>query len=158
MNPKNHSSDNIPALRFPEFKGEWERKKLGEIILKLESGVSVNSIDNPIRNIDEFGILKTSCIFNGKFYPIRNKKIIAVDIERAKLNPVKDSIIISRMNTPQLVGESGYVKEDYPNLFIPDRLWMTTTDKRNTNSKLLSIILSSEKVMSEISSVMSFIL
>lgn len=30
-NHKNHSSDNVPALRFPEFKGEWERKKLGEI-------------------------------------------------------------------------------------------------------------------------------
>ena len=22
---------NIPTLRFPEFKGEWERKKLGEV-------------------------------------------------------------------------------------------------------------------------------
>lgn len=29
---KNHSSDNIPQLRFPEFEGEWERKKLGEVL------------------------------------------------------------------------------------------------------------------------------
>jgi type I restriction enzyme S subunit len=28
---------NSPILRFPEFKGEWEKKKLGEI-LKIGSG------------------------------------------------------------------------------------------------------------------------
>ena len=29
------------------------------------------------------------------------------------------------MNTPELVGASGYVDRDYPNLFLPDRLWQT---------------------------------
>lgn len=23
---------NIPTLRFPEFTGEWEKKKLGEVV------------------------------------------------------------------------------------------------------------------------------
>jgi len=30
-NPKNQNADNVPKLRFPEFKGEWEKKKLGEV-------------------------------------------------------------------------------------------------------------------------------
>jgi type I restriction enzyme, S subunit len=30
-NPKNQGLDNIPKLRFPEFKSEWENKKLGEV-------------------------------------------------------------------------------------------------------------------------------
>ena len=25
------NKQNIPKLRFPEFKGEWEKKKLGEV-------------------------------------------------------------------------------------------------------------------------------
>jgi type I restriction enzyme, S subunit len=29
---------NIPQLRFPEFKGEWERKKLGDICEKIQDG------------------------------------------------------------------------------------------------------------------------
>ncbi|MBU2912706.1 restriction endonuclease subunit S [Reichenbachiella agariperforans] len=29
---------NIPTLRFPEFSGEWEKKKLGEITTKVGSG------------------------------------------------------------------------------------------------------------------------
>lgn len=28
---KNQGSDKIPQVRFPEFKGEWEFKKLGDI-------------------------------------------------------------------------------------------------------------------------------
>jgi type I restriction enzyme S subunit len=144
---------NIPALRFPEFEGEWGCMELSKIILKLESGVSVNSLDEPIQNSTQFGVLKTSCISRGKFIPNQNKTIIAEDLNRAKLNPVKDSILISRMNTPLLVGESGYIDKDYPNLFIPDRLWMTIVDKKHTNSKLLSIILSSENMMGKISNI-----
>lgn len=46
---KNHSSDNIPQLRFPEFKGEWERKKLGEV---AEINPSNKSLPNTFIYID----------------------------------------------------------------------------------------------------------
>jgi type I restriction enzyme S subunit len=153
MNQKNHSADNIPQLRFPEFVGEWEKKKLGEVILKLDSGVSVNSNDEPVNEFNKFGILKTSCISKGRFNPEQNKQIIYEEIGRAKLNPVKGSIMISRMNTPQLVGESGYIEKDYPNLFVPDRLWMTHINVDKTNSKFLSIVISSNDFMTKISNI-----
>ena len=144
---------NMPVMRFPEFRDVWETTKLDSVILKLESGVSVNSIDEPVLNGDGFGVLKTSCVSSGKFIPIENKKILGEEYNRAKLNPIKDSIIISRMNTPQLVGESGYITMDYPNLFIPDRLWMIRPDKTKINSKYLSIILASVKVKALISNI-----
>ena len=28
---KNHNSPNVPNLRFPEFKGEWEKIKLKDV-------------------------------------------------------------------------------------------------------------------------------
>lgn len=34
---------NIPALRFPRFKGEWERKKLGAIALFFSGGTPLTS-------------------------------------------------------------------------------------------------------------------
>ncbi|HXK27699.1 MAG TPA: restriction endonuclease subunit S [Candidatus Binatia bacterium] len=70
-------------------------------------------------------ILKTSAISGGQFLPFECKKVAPRDLSRARLNPRADTIIISRMNTPDLVGECGYVEADYPNLFLPDRLWMT---------------------------------
>jgi type I restriction enzyme, S subunit len=109
---------------------DWEVNPLSYLIEKLEAGVSVNSIEE---DNGEYGheqsVLKTSSVFNGKFFPNECKKILPKDIGRAKLNPQKDTIIISRMNTPALVGECGYVGEDNNGLFLPDRLWITRFKK-----------------------------
>ncbi|MEX1003449.1 MAG: restriction endonuclease subunit S [Crocinitomicaceae bacterium] len=135
----------VPELRFPEFEGDFKNTSLGEIISKLESGVSVNSEDVPAQG-DEYGILKTSCVSSGNFYELENKRITDEDIDRAKLNPKEGSIIISRMNTPMLVGESGYVDKTYSNLFIPDRLWQTKISDDMGNARWLSYFLITERM------------
>ena len=111
-----------PKLVFTS--SEWKYNRLSYFIKNLVSGVSVNSENKEIIN-DEIGILKTSSVVNGKFIPSENKRILPQDIERARLNPRKNTLLISRMNTPDLVGNFGFIENDYPNLFIPDRLWMT---------------------------------
>src|SRR5690606_5690690 len=77
---------------------DWEVCRLEEIIKKLESGISVNSEDN-IATENEFGVLKTSAVSSGKFFPLENKRIIEKEVNRAKVNPERGKIIISRMNT-----------------------------------------------------------
>ncbi|GAW32071.1 restriction endonuclease subunit S [Carboxydocella sp. JDF658] len=118
---------------------DWKIVKLSEYIESLDAGVSVNSEDCPA-NPPEKGILKTSAVNDGRFFPTENKLIKPNEIHRAKLNPIKDSIIISRMNTPELVGEIGYVDKDYPHLFLPDRLWQTRY-KGNVCGKWLAYLL-----------------
>jgi len=130
---------------------EWNIVKLEEIIEKLDSGVSVNSEDRPCKE-SEFGILKTSCANNGRFYPKENKVIIAKEIERAKLNPRKGMLIISRMNTPDLVGEVGYVDKDYNHLFIPDRLWQTCFSE-DVDSKWLVSLMTTFKIRKKIKNI-----
>lgn len=107
-----------------EIPEEWEVKRLKYVISNLESGVSVNGTDFPATG-SEFGILKTSCVYDYRFNAEENKAIWESEVVRAKISPRKGSIIISRMNTPELVGASGFVAIDYPNLFLPDRLWQT---------------------------------
>lgn len=108
-----------------EIPVDWEVIELANFVSALDAGVSVNSVEER----EAFGhgkaILKTSCIAGGYFYPNEAKGIIPKDVKRAKLNPRKGSIIISRMNTPDLVGEIGYIDDDYDSLFLPDRLWQT---------------------------------
>ena len=91
----------------------------------MEAGVSVNSIESDL-DADSGGlaVLKTSAVAGGRFIPSECKTIAPRDIGRVKLNPRAESVIISRMNTIELVGECGYVPTDFPNLFVPDRLWM----------------------------------
>lgn len=99
--------------------------KLRHLIENIESGVSVNAGQDAARG-DEIGVLKTSCVSKNKFIAEENKNVNREEYSRVAC-PVKgNSLIVSRMNTPELVGACGYVDKDYPNLFLPDRLWQIT--------------------------------
>jgi len=105
---------------------DWEVQPVRNIVERLDAGVSVNSVDE---DLDTYAhsqcILKTSAVLEGRFIPHECKKIAPRDLWRVSLRPRADTILISRMNTPDLVGECGYVAADQENLFLPDRLWMT---------------------------------
>ncbi len=126
-----------------EIPEHWGIKKIKFIISHLESGVSVNSTDFPATD-KSYGILKTSCVYEYIFEPSKNKEIWQSELIRAKIKPRKGEIIISRMNTPELVGASGYVDKDYEYLYLPDRLWQTVFRIGITiDTKWLSYVLKS---------------
>ena len=85
--------------------------------------------------------------------PSEHKVIIKNDIDRARVNPRHDSIIISRMNTPELVGASAYVEEDYNDLFLPDRLWQTVRKRNDFLMKYVFYTISSPKIRDQIRSI-----
>lgn len=101
----------------------WNVVKLKTLISNLESGVSVNASESESAFGDEVGVLKTSAVYAYKFDSRENKKVFDTELKRVSCPVKAESIIISRMNAPELVGASGYVECDYPNLFLPDRLW-----------------------------------
>jgi len=141
---------NVPELRFPEFSGEWREVSLAHIIQSLDAGVSVNSLDKTATE-NEVGILKTSCVTNGQFEPSENKVVLdEKEKNRLKEPVVKDTIIISRMNTPTLVGANALVKESKPNLYLPDRLWAAKVSQ-DESVVWLSFVLASKKVRALIS-------
>lgn len=126
-----------------DFPEDWKISTLGDFISRLDAGVSVNSVNG--KDIFSHGkkILKTSCVSNGNFYSHEAKSIVSDDINRAKITPKKGCIIISRMNTPNLVGELGYVERDEPNLYLPDRLWqMNVCQEQIIDNRWLAYILS----------------
>lgn len=110
--------------RLPGFGGQWSGGVVGNVVEALEAGVSVNSTDEPPAS-EVPSVLKTSAVSAGTFIPEECKRITHADVARARLNPLAHTILVSRMNTPDLVGDVAYVPADYPWLFLPDRLWMT---------------------------------
>lgn len=99
---------------------DWETSSLSAAFQKLEAGVSVNS-DNSLSS--EYHILKTSAVHDGVVDTAETKPVIPQDYLRLKCPLVKGSIIISRMNTPTLVGECGFTKDAKAGTYLPDRLW-----------------------------------
>lgn len=134
---------------------DWEAKPLGYAVDKLQAGISVNSVgDGSVGDNDEPAILKTSSVQSGTFLPHEAKPIAPKDRTRAKLNPRRDSILISRMNTIDLVGQCGYVDRDYLALFIPDRLWMTQFHAgASVSARWLSYTLSSSEYRKQLQSI-----
>lgn len=119
--------------RLPGFTEPWTPRKVADLIDGLQAGVSVRSVSG---NTSGPAVLKTSCIDRGAFVPTESKSILPIDVSRACCNPLAGSIIISRMNTPILVGDVGYVSDTRLDLYLPDRLWLacartgTATDMR----------------------------
>lgn len=143
-----HAFKDSPLGRIPQ---EWDVVPFSHFVEKLESGVSVNADDQPC-GAGQIGVLKTSAMYGGKFFPDQNKTVIYEDLNRVRVNPRKNRILISRMNTPNLVGESGFVDEDHPNLFLPDRIWMTKfRPDKEFAAKWMSFVLTSKSVRAFIS-------
>lgn len=107
-----------------EVPDHWDVLRLKHLISSLESGCSVNAADIPAQQ-GEVAVLKTSCVYTRSFRANENKTVVPEDLHRVKCSVRKGSIIISRMNTPDLVGASALVDVDAENIYLPDRLWQT---------------------------------
>lgn len=107
---------------YGEIPSHWAPLRIKLLLDKVSSGTSVNAVDTPAVE-GRRGVLKTSCVYDGTFRPDENKAVVEDEINRVSCPVVKDRLIVSRMNTPDLVGAAGLVRSDYPNLFLPDRLW-----------------------------------
>lgn len=80
-------SRNVPKLRFPEFKGEWERKKLGEVAT-FSKGKGISKAD-----IIEDG--RTECIRYGELYTHYGETIKEI---KSKTNIELKDLVLSEAN------------------------------------------------------------
>lgn len=106
----------------------FPRLTVRRAVASIESGTSVNAMDIPSAS-DETGVLKTSCVSSGYFDPMENKVVDPIELHRVSCPVRSNRLIISRMNTPSLVGAAGHTQRDYHNLFLPDRLWQVRTSQ-----------------------------
>ena len=129
---------------------DWPMVELREVIDELESGVSVNSTSTPTDK-GELGVLKTSCVTTGIFQPKEHKTVVSNELTRVRCPVRGNTIIISRMNTESLVGANAYVDKDYPQLFLPDRLWQTVITRPDIEVRYIQTVLASDSCRSRIS-------
>lgn len=122
----------------------WVLGCVGDLLIGLESGVSVNGEDRHAQP-GEKSVLKVSAVSYGCFDSKASKVIDKNEISRAKTKPRAGQIIVSRSNTESFVGASAYVDKDYQDIFLPDKLWQTVP-KPDANMKWLSYVLASEHV------------
>ena len=126
-----------------DIPNHWSLSRLASLTSGLESGVSANSIDKVVSEEGQLAILKTSCVSRGVFEIDQHKVVLKEEHNRLKCPVQAGSIIVSRMNTPALVGASAYVDQDASYLFLPDRLWQVYIDVVGVVPKLLGYVVGS---------------
>lgn len=118
---------------------DWDVIKFGDFAKKIEAGVSVNSDESLFSNNY---VLKTSAVHNGVVNYKEVKPVVKKDEKRLKCHLKADCLVVSRMNTPELVGECAYSEKNVDNVYLPDRLWLVPNNPKNHISfKLLNYIL-----------------
>ncbi|WP_156857325.1 restriction endonuclease subunit S [Oceanobacillus sp. AG] len=131
------------SIFLDNFKGNkrYPNVKLKEVITSIKAGLSTGG-ENRKKDEGELGVLTTSAVTYGVFDPKAFKVPPKDKIKEKKLVfPTKDSILVSRMNTKELVGAACIVEEDYTELFIPDRLWKLVPNAELINPYyLISVI------------------
>ena len=118
---------------------------IGELIDRIESGVSVRSYDQPA-SLEQKGVLKVSALADGRFDPTKNKLIRDDEVQRASINPTAGCTIVSRANAILLVGESAFVEQSCPNLYLPDKLWQLYPNRKLVDPYWFSLLLASPRV------------
>ena len=134
--PKGYKKSKVGTI--PD---DWKVEKLGKYIKRLNAGVSVNT-DGSEAKEDEKAVLKLSAIGNGIFYPKKNKKVPDKEIDNIRISVQANNLLITRKNTPELVGNVCYINNDYPNLYLPDLAWQTEFyENEKVNRRYLGEIL-----------------
>jgi type I restriction enzyme S subunit len=128
----------VPKLRFKEFEGEWENKKLGEIA-SFSKGKGISKSD-----ISEDGNLE--CIRYGELYTKYNE-IIKDIISKTNLN--KDTLVLSE-NNDVIIPASGETQIDIAtaSCVLRDGIALggdLNIIKSNVNGVFLSYYLNSKK-------------
>ena len=114
---RSHSSDTA----------KWRSVRIDDVVLEMVAGTSVNGSEQSSAGA-HLAVLKISAVTEGVFKPEENKVIVEADIPFATRPPKAGRVLVSRANTPELVGASAYVSQDYDYLFLPDKLWMIEHD------------------------------
>lgn len=126
-----------------EVPEHWTVHPLKRAIAKIESGTSVNATDYPATP-GSYGVLKTSCVYTGQFDWRENKTVDNEDLHRVSCPLKIDTLVVSRMNTPDLVGATGLVTEAPNGIFLPDRLWQIYLERLQSPSFIFYFTKSSE--------------
>lgn len=136
-----NASKKTKSTPAGEIPVDWGCNTLGELIGELESGVSVLSYARPATN-GEGGVLKVSAVSNGRYIPVENKAILPSEVSRVQLRPRAGAVLVSRSNSPELVGESALIRTTPANLFLPDKLWQVRLrSKAHTSEEWLAQML-----------------
>ena len=148
--------DLLVKSRFVEMFGDpetnpmnWLIVEIGSVIKSIDSGWSGNGKQRE-KKAGEIAVLKVSAVTKGYFIPEECKVLDDQENIKKYVSPQKGDLLFSRANTKEMVGATVIIKEDYPDLILPDKLWKIRFSDV-TNVVYMKYILSSKTIRNKFS-------
>ena len=111
--------------------------QLNAVVTEINSGWSPVCEEKPRISSDQIAILKQGAVSRRYFIPEENKIFPnKLPIKKAVYAKHND-LLFSRKNTPELVGATAYLFEDYENLLLPDTIFNIRYDRSKVSGVYL---------------------
>lgn len=130
---------------------EVEQIRLGSLLGAITPGKSLSGAESA-PNADEFGVLKVSAVDPQGFQPQESKRLLHKEEFLSRFSVRAGDLLITRANTPELVGEVCLVDRDYPNLMLSDKT-LRLEVAPDIDAYLLSATLQSDIVRRQLTAV-----
>ncbi len=119
---------------------DWEVVSLGSVIDGIDAGWSPQCESRPAAN-GEWGVLKISSVTWGTFDPTENKKLPDHLVPRPNIAVHAGDVLLSRANTPELVGRTVVVEQSYSNLMLSDKLLRLRINRLIAEPRFINLVL-----------------
>lgn len=128
----------------------WEQNPCNKIVEQIVSGTSYGGEDRNLLEENEMGVLKISAVTKGSFDPTEIKAVKKEIITKKLITAKKGDFLFSRANTVELVAACCIVDKDYDNLFIPDKLWRLSFNKKLINPTYFNFLLKNSSFRNDV--------
>ena len=124
----------IPGVgKVPEH---WRTARLRHLTTDIEQGWSPDAANHQ-PSLDEWGVLKLNAVNRSRFDETATKTLPA-DVEpRTDLEVRRGDVLVTRSNTPALVGDACFVETTRPRLMLSDIIYRLTIDFQRVYGKFL---------------------
>ena len=147
--PGHHTTRrDVPGLGT--IPADWEVVRLGECLERIEAGRSPLCESRSARN-GEWGVLKVSSVSWGTFQPEENKALTELSEVDPRYEVNAGDIILSRANTPELVGRAVLVRTAPPRLLLSDKTLRLVPERARIEPVFLLLALGLPRSRAQIS-------
>ena len=147
--PGHHTAwRDVPGLGT--IPADWDVVRLGDCLEGIEAGRSPMCESRPAQG-GEWGVLKVSSVSWGAFQSMENKALTDESAIDPRYEVKVGDILLSRANTPDLVGRAVLVRTTPPRLLLSDKTLRLVPDRARMEPKFLLLSLSLPHSRSQIS-------
>lgn len=102
---------------------DWDTDELGNCVVNIVNGSSPKCENYPRENNEQLAVLRLSSVSSRRFNPNENKLLPENARVRRVVSVNEGDVLISRKNSPHLVGASAYVLANDEKLLLPDTIF-----------------------------------